>query len=294
MPAGHRHFPTLDDSCFAERFVRGFFYFWCGGFRMGLRLRGAAGIAVSAGLAIASGAQASTVAITGSSFGTDGVGSFVGYGTSINKNNVVGYGPSKLSDPYKGSAWLTEGKSKSSAVFSTVPNYQVSWYFVGAESGHANLFTSLALSYMENDQNNRYQAGNDPGPVLIGTTVGTGIGPIAFSITDTIAGQKLSNGANQSPSAFVASLMFAYVEPLYNKKGNLKGWTLSKVATDWFAFGYDDPGSSNDDHDDFMGVAHVQKIGAPVTPTPLPGAFMLMTTLASAGYFMLKRKLRAP
>jgi hypothetical protein len=71
--------------------------------------------------------------------------------------------------------------------------------------------------------------------------------------------------------------MFAYVEPLYSRGGALKGWKVTTKPTDWFAFGYDDPGSANNDHDDFMMVGHLRA-------TPIPGALGLMGSALAGGY----------
>ena len=123
---------------------------------------------------------------------------------------------------------------------------------------------------------------NDPGWWKLGTTTGSGLGaPIPFSLIDLNEKDEkkrvVTNGANNKPGAFIASLMFAYVEPVYKSGGALKGWRVTKEATDWFAFGYDDPGSKNNDHDDFMMVGNLRA-------TPIPGALILMGTVLGGGY----------
>ena len=242
-------------------------------------------IAIGAMCAVAvfvSDARASSVTITGTPFGTDGVGAFSGYGSSVNKHNVVGYGPSGISDPYGGAGWRTQGTTTSSAVFSNLPYFAVDWYFNGAESGHNNRFVSTSLGFTEHNENNRLERGNDPGPLFLGTTTGSGSGsPIPFSLIDLHYGSGVSNGANHKPGAFIASLMFAYVEPEYSKKGALKGWRLTRKSTDWFAFGFDDQGSRNDDHDDYVGIGHLR------AATPIPGALPLMGTVVG-GYLLAR------
>ncbi len=61
--------------------------------------------------------------------------------------------------------------------------------------------------------------------------------------------------------------MFAYVSPQYDQD-TLTGWLITTTPSDWFAVGWDDPGSTNDNHDDMMMVAHVR-------PVPLPAAVWL-------------------
>jgi hypothetical protein len=221
-------------------------------------------------------ANASSVVITGSQFGTGGVVSFPGYGTSIDRNNVVNFGASGLSDSTNGAGWRAQGKKTSSAVIANVPEYAVDWYFLGAESGHTIMFTSQSLTVTEGNQNNNFESNKDPGWWKAGTTTGSGKNePIPFKLIDTNSSDTIINGDNHRPGAFVASLMFAYVEPVY-QAGVLKGWKVTKSATDWFAFGYDDPGSSNNDHDDFMMVGHLRA-------TPLPGALFLLGSVLGGG-----------
>jgi hypothetical protein len=231
-------------------------------------------------------AEASSVTITGSRFGTGGVVNFPGYGTAVDKNNVVNFGPSGIRDSTRGSGWRAEGKHTSSAVIANVPEYAVDWYFAGAESGDTIMFLSQSLTFTESNQNNNLESNNDPGWLKIGTTTGSGKNqPIPFKLVDTNSSDTISNGDNHRPGAFVASLMFAYVEPVY-QAGVLKAWKVTKSATDWFAFGYDDPGSANNDHDDFMMVGHLR-------PTPLPGALFLLGSVLGGGYLAgMWRRLR--
>jgi hypothetical protein len=247
-------------------------------------------------------ANAATVQITGAKFGKDGIVQFPGYGTAMDKNNVVGSGSSGLSDPTQGAGWRTQGDSTSSAVISNVPTYSIDWYFAGAESGHTIKFMSQSLQFVESDQNNNNnhpgigqpgigQPGIGTGWLSLGTTHGSGQGQfIPFTLTDTNANNVIANGVNHKPGAFVASLMFAYVEPLYRGNGALKGWKVTTKPTDWFAFGYDDPGSANNDHDDFMMIGHLRA-------TPIPGALGLMGSFLGGSYLVgrwRRRRTRRP
>ena len=229
-------------------------------------------------------ARASSIEITGSLFGTPQAGPFPGYGTSISQHNVVGYSYSGISDPTGGAAWRVGG-----AVLANASSYTIDWYFSGAESGDSIRFTSKSLRFTEHDQNNSFTGGKQ-GWWKLGTTSGSGIGPIPFSLKDLDTNSGVTNGA----TSFIASLMLAYVEPVYVdviRKGRarkvLTGWNVTTEKTDWFAFGFNDPGSSDRDYDDFVGIGHViAKGGYPPSPVPIPGALVLMGTVLGGGYLV--------
>ena len=223
---------------------------------------------------------ASVIDITGGTFGT----AFPGYsGGNKSKNNVINYSPSEIVDNKNGSAWHIGG-----AVLSNIPYFAVDWYFSGAESGDKIKFASGSISFTEYNQNNRHEWGNDPGFQSIGTSSGNGVNTaITFTLFDLNKLVGVTNGVNNHlPGAYIASLMFAYLEPEY-KNGKLKGWKVTKNATDWFAFGFNDPGSTDKDHDDYVGVGHAYAIPPPpVTQTPIPGALPLMASALGAGSIM--------
>ena len=248
-----------------------------------------AALALACGLG--SGAQAATITITGAAFGTDGTGAFAGYGSSIGRNNVVNFGPSGLVDNSRGQDWVTQGNHTPSAVTTSLSNYGVAWYFNGSESGDVNkLFYSNGLLFQEGNQNNRFNPGNDPGWQFVGTTTGTSA-IIPFSLTD--GSKTVANGANNTPSSSKGSLMFGYLNPQFDTSGNLTGWKLTKNVTDWFAFGFNDPGSSDRDFDDFMGVGHVTALGGgDQNQTPLPAALPLMASVLAGSYLIARRRRR--
>ena len=220
---------------------------------------------------------ASVIDITGGAFGA-----FPGYsGSNMNKNNVINYDPAGIEDNKGGSAWHIGG-----AVLSKIPYFAVDWYFSGAESGDRIKFTSNSVYFTENNQNNRYHSGNDPGFKYIGTSTGGGTNtPIPFKLLDLNSTIGVTNGVNNSlPGAHIASLMFAYLELDYDKKGKFEGWKVTKNPTSWFVFGFNDAGSTDKDHDDFVGVGYAYAIPPPpVTQTPVPGALPLLGSVLGAG-----------
>jgi hypothetical protein len=255
-------------------------------------------IAISGAVA-AGEALAATIEITGTPYSLQ-------YGTQIGKNNVVGFQPSGLYLPSSRypSTWLAGG-----SVFSTVDSYLIDWYFNGAESGDKITFSAPSLTtngsigpvtFNEYDQNNRHRSGYDPGwwsfgvDGVIGQTTGAGDGdPIKFTVYDGTKGGVENGVNNQKPGKYATpSLIFSYVDPIYNSKDELKGWKLTLEKTDWFAFAFDDPGSKDNDHDDYIGVAYVREYKPPPSPVPIPGALPLMGTVLGGGFFIRKWRTR--
>jgi hypothetical protein len=214
------------------------------------------------------------IEITGNSF----ILGFPGYGSTVTKNNVINYDPSGIVDKKGGIAWHMNG-----AVISKVDNYAIDWYFSGAESGDRIVFSSGSITpFAENNQNDNLNHNHD-GFKPIGTSIGSGKDiPISFTLLDSTRGTSVSNGGPLS----MTSLMFAYLEPEYEYKYGkkiLEGWKVTKNKSNWFAFGFNDGGSSDHDFDDYVGVGYAYAIGSPVAQTPLPGALPLMGSALGVG-----------
>lgn len=189
-------------------------------------------------------AKAATVSITGVTFTT-----MPPYGgVAVPNNNVVNSGSSKLNDttPDDRSEWQVQSSSVAGVVKSTV-NGIVDWYYVGAESGDTIRFNSGAATFTENNQNNNLAGSPIYARVLtsFGSTSILANTAINFSLFDAQQNSILTNGANNAPGGVggtaIASLMFSYVNPVLDTTGALIGWVLTNHASDWFAFGYDDP-----------------------------------------------------
>ena len=112
---------------------------------------------------------------------------FPGYGTAIDKNNVVNFVLRASAILPMAPGWRAQGTTTSSAVIANVPHYAVDWYFVGAESGDTIKFMSQSLSITRRAiRTTATNPGNDPGWLKIGTTTGSGQGqPIPFTLIDT-------------------------------------------------------------------------------------------------------------
>lgn len=256
-------------------------------------------------LALPAIANADTVTVTGAAFGTNGVPAFPGYGTGINNNNVVNSPASGLVDVNNGTTWRAVGDDPvtPAQVTSNIAGGLIDWYFVGAESGGVSTLTVPGLggfTHSENNENNNI-GGPATGPQYLGTTANPG-GVIPFSLSAPFSGlATAANGANnRTPQGQtgVSSMVFSYVNvTAWNATtGTAFGWELVDFNgctpnCDWFAFAFDDAGSSNDNHDDYIGIARVYADGAP-DPTPLPAALPLMATVLGGGYLLSKWRRR--
>lgn len=226
------------------------------------------------------GSQAAIVNISGA------VPPFAGFGTAGNQNNVVNSGTSGVTgvdgSTYKGGGNVT----------TDLPFYNVDWYFVGAESFHTATLTAPGIvPFAESNQNNNcFNCGVSPitGPVFLGTSVGQTSSTIAFTLTDS-AGPTVSNGANNAPGTpGTPSLIFSYL-----LRTGPATWSLTNLVTQWFLFGFND-GGTDDNHDDFIGIAGVYAPGQQggLDPVPLPGALVLFGSALVGMTFLGRRRAR--
>ena len=218
------------------------------------------------------GAQA--VTITGTPL-TSIVGySFPGYGTATSNNNVINNvsAPptgSKVTDPSTSNLGSLYFGGAGSAVTTSYSLYNVDWWYIGSEFGDTNQFTAPGVvPFNENNINSNNGVGVNPSPIVsMGQSTNQSSTNVPFTITDLNTSSSVSNGPinnNNAPlnGSLGASLVFAYLtgDPV-------SGWTITDQVSDWFLFGFNDKGN-DDNHDDFMGVAHVSAV-------PIPGALPL-------------------
>ena len=256
-------------------------------------------------------AHAMNVSITGSSFGSDGVPAFPGYGTGAGNNNVINTAAfpvpgSQVTDPTgAGTTFRAEGIITPGTVSSTLGGaYFVDWFFVGSESGFAATLTAGVGGTVTHtellDQNNNV-GGVVTGTQFLGTTAHAGATLIPFTVSSlggsVTNGPVSDNNVPSGPPSSSNSLVFSYLTPT-NLTGGLGSWTwdLTSTPTDWFLFAYDD-GATDDNHDDYIGLAfvYVDRGNVP-DPTPLPAGLPLMATVLAGGYLVNRwnrRKARA-
>ena len=234
-------------------------------------------------------------------------GQFPGYGTVISQDNVVNSGTAgqTVADGLSGASWIAS--TTSSPAYLTVvgltgsQTYNVKFSYLGSESNDVIQFTSGAITpFKENNANNNCAtcaASGFPSPQTgiapIGTNTGLTATIVPFTLTDTgpTGSGSLSNGTtNAQPGSNIANLIFSYAT--FNPAAGLNGmYTLTSSVTDFVVFGFNDNGGSDDNHDDFIGVAQLQVLGQGTQgETPLPAALPLFGSVIGGGF--LFRRLR--
>lgn len=264
-------------------------------------VRTAAGVLLGSSLLVG-GVQANTINISGAT------PPFPGYGTAIGQNNVVNSGLSGVTDSHSGTTFLGSATGNPAVVTTSLPLYNVDWYFVGSESGYTNTLTApginasanlpnspVAGQFNEGNQNsNCCSSPSSPGPIFLGTSTGQTNSVLQFSLADGHV-PSIANGSSNPNAGSNASIIFSYVT-----NPSALTWALSSDATSsWFLFGFNDSGADAD-FDDFVGVARVYcgtPQGAACDPplaTPLPAALPLFAGgLGVIGLLARRRKRKA-
>jgi hypothetical protein len=183
--------------------------------------------------------------------------------------------------------------------------YSVDFIYAGSEAGNPTVFsvgpkgniltngvTSLSTGAAPYHLlNSNFFGHPQNGPTVDMGSVGyinTGAGGNipGFTVTDPVgvAPKSVTNGGtNAVPHGGKASLIFSYAT-----FGGVN-YTLTTTPTDFVVFGFNDSGSIDDNHDDFVGIAILTPGGFNST-TPIPGALPLFGSVLGGGF--LFRKLR--
>ncbi len=113
-----------------------------------------------------------------------------------------------------------------------------------------------------------------------------------FKFMDTDTGATVMNDGtttNPIPNSGSANMIFSYLTPETNGTVALGIlWDLTTTQTNEVVFGFNDNGSGDDNHDDFMVIASV--VAGGLEGTPIPGALPLFGSVLGGG--LLFRRLR--
>lgn len=236
-------------------------------------------------------ACASSLNLTGSALSPSGA---IFYGRYESQNNVVNspgspFTGSVLTDPTGPSIgsdtpWIMNG-----SVATTSTNYSVDWFYAGSESGYAITFDAPGLigsSYTEHDYNNNCAPGCPSGGARPSVFIGSTDNSLDFILSWSSSGSISNTGATSGSST--AHLIYSYLAP----NSDASAFTLTKDATDWFAFALDDPGSTDRDYDDFVGYAHLVNRGDAPSLTPLPASLPLFASGVFAVFLLFRPRKR--
>jgi hypothetical protein len=187
-------------------------------------------------------------------------------------------------------------------------NYTIVWTYIGNEAGNQNTFSisntgaaiasnSLVGSFAADNRNNSCCFGINPLPTVNmgGTTYTNGGGTVStpgFTLADINTGAFVTNNgtsANPPPNGGAANLIFSYLTPGTHGFA----WDRTSTPTNEILVGFNDNGSGDDNHDDFMFIASVTA-GGNAGGTPIPGALPLFGSVLGGGFLLRKfRKRRA-
>jgi hypothetical protein len=173
--------------------------------------------------------------------------------------------------------------------------YTIQWTYIGSEASNQNVFSisaagatvaaNGAVPFSADNRNNSCCGGINPLPTANtgATAYNNGAATVStpgFTVTDNTTGASTTNNGastNPIPNSGSANLIFAYLTP------GTHGfqWDITTTQTNEIVFGFNDNGSGDDDHDDFMGLAAIlggSSCECDVSPTPIPGALALFGT----------------
>jgi len=229
-----------------------------------------------------------------------------------------------------GSPWV--GSVAGSTAFVSVSGlnagqqYVISWQYIGSESLNAGTFsvnapgnnTSTAtvalgsISPFSGDNRNNNcctwgLSGTNPqivsnlGAVLYNNATTT-ISTPGFTLKDVATGTIVSNtgvaGSNPVPNSGSANLIFAYLTPHVGSPQDSVIWDLTTNQTNTIVFGFNDDGSRDNDHDDWMGIASILGGGGcqcDAVATPIPGTLPLLGSAIAGALGLLRwRRKRKP
>jgi len=226
------------------------------------------------------------------------------YGTGLNQNNVVNNPIAGVFDTLNGASIFAAANLN--ATFSAGNVYDVTWTYVGSESGHVINFFAPGVplaGYSEFEANNNCTSAFClPSPQVgaipaMGTATNqTALTP-AFSFVDQQDLSTVANGSNNTdvppaigagPPNFLMSyaVLLAAGDPGATSGA---GWYLTKDVSDYVVIGLNDSGFRDDNHDDFTLVAFIFEHPGE-NEVPIPGALPLFASALGGGF--LFRRLR--
>jgi len=224
------------------------------------------------------------------------------YGPALNQNNVVNNPVAQVFDTLNGASIVAAANLNASFT----NRYDVSWTYLGSESGHTINFSApgvIAGGFPETNANNNctssfclHLPGGNSGPIPMGTATNQNALTPAFSFLDTVDLSTVANGSNNTDvppaiGAGPANFLMSYAVLLAAGDPGATfgaGWYLTSDVSDFVVIGLNDSGFRDDNHDDFTLVAFIRE--TPFENTPIPGALPLFASVLGGGF--LFRRLR--
>jgi len=224
------------------------------------------------------------------------------YDTDPSHNNVISspLAGNFVNDPLLGATILQAAQLGTT----TTGAYNVSWIYVGSESANVIQFVAPGVApanagllpplvpsvgYAESNANNQCVGCgynpllNQPGPLAMGSSLNLAANsnPV-FAFIDQ-DGSNVANGGNPGDNVLLPNFLISYASLIAGKL------VLQAAPSDWVVFGFNDTGSKDDNHDDFIVAARITDAGRE-DGVPIPGALPLFASVLGGGY--LFRRLR--